>query len=135
MAINECSEDAPRGERITERLFPSGYCGAFAVVLHNRHPWPLGLFVLRNESDYPDEDWRTVIAHAVALPAEGIVADVKGIRAEEDIYPDLRYSNEPDEIALEEMVPEQELINRMLISLDEIDLAKQGYRKFRDRFP
>lgn len=119
---------------ITEQLFLSGYCGAFAIVLHNRHPWPLGLFVLRHESEYPDEQWRTTIAHAVTLPSDGTIADVKGIRPAEKVYPDLRYSSEPDGIGLEISVPEQAVINRMLIGLDEIDVAREAYRKYSDRF-
>lgn len=119
----------------TEQIFLSGYCGAFAVVLHNKHPWPLGVFVLRTESDYPDEAWRTTIAHAVCeIPSKGLVADVKGPRPKEEVYPDLRYSSEPDDIGFEEITSEQELINRMLIRRAEIDFAARGYRKFEGRF-
>jgi hypothetical protein len=127
------SRNKPNG--VKEGLFLHGYCGAFAVVLHREKGWPVGAFVVRRESDYPDERWHERIAHAVAIPEEGLVADVKGARKRKKVYKHIVWDeSSAQEIGFKSSLGQQDLIGRMAIRDPELQRAKDAYKALEGRF-
>ncbi len=96
-------------ESVCESVFSSGYCGEYAIALHEVTGYPIVVFEERRYDDFEEEDYWSYAHYAVRTP-DGLYKDCDGVHTEDEIKAELLSATleplPPEDVRVREVSPE-----------------------------